>query len=181
MTSLKLCDVNYLYYDLFLFLDFSTVYFLFSVFLFLRKLLSVCLYCTSSGLNKSILLSLFLPCQFCSHNACTQLRRLSDTTGLDDSTAAPGSTCLYAGDWHQREWDGMGRHRRDAASTVHTGSMAWRRRLFSALQIEVSSDAPWHLYSSFARVVKRLFRLNQELCLHWYYCVNTKYCLLQTK
>ncbi|KAM7236647.1 hypothetical protein CapIbe_012319 [Capra ibex] len=27
MTSLKLCDVNYLYYDLFLFLDFSAVYF----------------------------------------------------------------------------------------------------------------------------------------------------------
>lgn len=80
---------------------------LFSVFLFLRKLLSVCLYCTSSGLNKSILLSLFLPCQFCSHNACTQLRRLSDTTGLDDSTAAPGSTCPYSGDWHQRGWDGM--------------------------------------------------------------------------
>ncbi|XP_055401943.1 protein-L-isoaspartate O-methyltransferase domain-containing protein 1 isoform X4 [Bubalus kerabau] len=41
--------------------------------------------------------SLFIS-QFCSHNACTQLRRLSDTTGLDDSTAAPGSTCPYSGD-----------------------------------------------------------------------------------
>ena len=109
---------------------------LFSVFLFLRKLLSVCLYCTSSALNKSILLSLFLPCQFCSHNACTQLRRLSDTTGLDDSTA--GSSRLHLSLLRRLTAEGMGWHgaateHGNAASMVRTETTVQRRQLLLSI------------------------------------------------